>query len=223
MTDRRGIFITFEGIDGSGKSTQLDRTRSLFTAAGRETIATREPGGTPLGNRIRELLLHTSEDEPSPEAELALMFAARAQHIARVILPALNRGAVVLSDRFTDASEAYQGAGRALGRDAIVALENALCRGLKPHLTLVLDMEIRAALARARHRLQQRASAEGRFERENTEFFERVRAAYLAIAQREPQRCVVVDASGDEVAVARRVAEVLRGRGWLPGPVQEFR
>jgi len=196
-----GRFITFEGVEGVGKSTQLAQLQGALLAAGREVVATREPGGTPLAERIRALVLH-DRSEPMPDAaELMLMFAARAVHTENLIRPALARGAWVLCDRYTDATYAYQGGGRGVADEAIEPLARLAQRGLMPDLTLLLDVPVAAALPRARAR----AAAADRIEGETQLFFERVRARYLQRAALEPLRVRVIDASGDVAAVAARV------------------
>lgn len=199
----RGLFITLEGGEGAGKSTSLDFVRQLIERSGREALVTREPGGTALGENIRELLLH-GRDGISPDTELLLMFAARAEHLAQVIRPALERGACVLCDRFTDATYAYQGGGRGVPEARIRALEDWVQQGLRPDLTLLLDIPVEQGLTRAGNR-----SAPDRFEREQREFFERVRGAYLAIAAREPQRIRIIDASCDIPAVQAQLRAAL--------------
>ena len=190
MPTRKGLFITLEGIEGAGKSTQLAYLKELIEAAGVPLVATREPGGTALGEKIRELLLHGTDNAMCADAELLLMFAARAEHLARVIKPALARGQWVLSDRFTDATYAYQGGGRGIGETRIAALEQWVQGDLRPDLTLILDIAPEAGLRRAAKR-----GAADRFERETLEFFERVRAYYRTLAQRAPQRIKLIDAS----------------------------
>jgi dTMP kinase len=197
-----GRFITFEGVEGVGKSTQLACLAAHLRRLGREVVETREPGGTPLAERIRALVLH-DRSEPMPDAaELMLMFAARTVHTENLIRPALARGAWVLCDRYTDATYAYQGGGRGVPDEAIAPLAELAQRGLWPDLTILLDAPVADALARARARS---ANAD-RIEAETTAFFERVRAKYLALAAREPGRVRVVDAHGDIDAVAARVA-----------------
>jgi dTMP kinase len=179
----RGRFITFEGLDGCGKSTQLERLAGALRARGLEIITTREPGGTETGERIRQILLDSRTEGLSPMAELALMFASRAQHIQEVILPAMAGGTTVLCDRFTDSSEAYQGGGRKLGSEPVLALHRILCGDLQPDLTLLMDSEVAASVERARRRNQAQMKKdtsdevrdEGRFEQENRAFFGRVR------------------------------------------------
>ena len=197
MARARGRFITIEGLDGCGKSTQLGRLAEVLRAQGHEVVLTREPGGTPAGEKIRGVILDSRTAGLSPRAELALMFAARAQHIDEVILPALEAGRFVLCDRFTDSSEAYQGGGRKLGSESVLALHRELCRGLQPDLTILMDSDVEASVARARRRNLAREASEqdeNRFEQESRAFFQRVHDAYLAIARREPRRVFLVDA-----------------------------
>jgi len=183
----RGKFITFEGIDGAGKSTQIGACADLLRARGLTVTLTREPGGTPLGERLRAMLLH---DSMSLATEALLMFAARNEHLEQVIRPALARGEWVISDRFTDASFAYQGGGKGLARHRLAALENWVHGDLHPDLTLLFDLPVSAA----RTRLQD-ARAPDRFEREDALFFERARTEYLRRAAEAPQRMRVIDAS----------------------------
>lgn len=211
----RGKFITFEGLDGTGKSTQLQKLANALRGAGLEVVATREPGGTRTGEKIRGLLLDSSTSTLAPLAELALMFASRAQHIREVIEPGLARGAIVLCDRFTDSTEAYQGAGRKLGSEPVLALHRALCGGLQPDLTLLLDSDLVASVERARRRNSKRGKSthgadENRFEQENRAFFTRVKHGYMAIAEREPQRMVVIDARGAPEITHRQILETVR-------------
>lgn len=183
----RGKFITLEGVDGAGKSTHLDFIAEWLRARGHEVVVTREPGGTPLGETLRDLLLHRDMDA---DTELLLMFAARQAHLSQLILPSLARGAWVLSDRFTDASYAYQCGGRGLVKARVAALEAWVQQGFQPDLTLVFDVSAEIAAAR-----RGAARSADRFEREADAFFERVRAAYLMRAAAEPGRIRVVDAS----------------------------
>jgi dTMP kinase len=199
VTPRRGKFITFEGLDGCGKSTQLARLAEELTQQGFSVVVTREPGGTDTGEKIRRLLLDTRTSGLAPMAELALMFASRAQHIHEVILPALSGGKIVLCDRFTDSSEAYQGGGRKLGSKPVLELHRVLCGDLQPNLTILMDSDVGASVERARRRNLARSTAnsdEGRFEKENRAFFTRVHDAYLEIAKRDRERVVVIDARG---------------------------
>src|SRR3954470_23913340 len=198
---RRGKFITFEGLDGCGKSTQLNRLAEVLRGDGIEVITAREPGTTPIGEQIRGIILNSRTVGLAPLAELALMFAARAQLIREVIEPALNAGKFVLVDRYTDSSEAYQGGGRELGSETVLAVHKNIAR-LDPDMTVLMDSEVSASVARARRRNQQatkngETSDENRFERENGRFFDRVHRAYLSIAKREPERVYMVDARRD--------------------------
>jgi dTMP kinase len=199
VTPQRGKFITFEGLDGCGKSTQLARLAEKLSQHGFSVVMTREPGGTDTGEKIRRLLLDTRTSGLAPMAELALMFASRAQHLQEVILPGLNAGQMVLCDRFTDSSEAYQGGGRKLGSEPVLGLHRVLCGDLKPDLTILMDSDVDASVERARRRNLARSTSdsdEGRFEKENRAFFTRVRNTYLDIAKREPERVAVIDAHG---------------------------
>jgi dTMP kinase len=215
----QGFFLTFEGLDGSGKTTQLRKLANWLEARGERPLLTRQPGGTKIGDRIRALLLDSKTEALSPLTELGLMFADRAQTIAEVIAPALARGEIVLCDRFTDSTEAYQGGGRELGSEVVRALHQTMCGGLQPDLTILLLPEFEASLARARRRNFRSGSAdEGRFEREGNIFYRRVFDKYREIAAREPVRVVVID--GDEAIeevyrnivrlVEERLAERLR-------------
>ena len=205
----RGFFLTFEGLDGSGKTTQLRRLATALEVQGNSIVTLRQPGGTPLGDRIRSILLDSKSEATlgpiAPAAELALMFADRAQAIAQIIQPALTAGKIVLCDRYTDSSEAYQGGGRQLGSSRILAMHSAACDNLQPDLTLLLLPSLEASLRRARHRNHRHTNAHGtdenRFERESDEFYRRIYTAYEAIAAREPHRVVVLrdDASIEHI------------------------
>jgi dTMP kinase len=199
-----GFFITVEGGEGAGKSTVLAFMRDWLVKAGCDVVVTREPGGTPLGERVREILLHARELHMSAETEALLMFSARAEHLERVIRPALDAGKTVLCDRFTDATYAYQGGGRGLSEERIAQLEAWVQGALRPNLTLLLDVPVAVGLKRANRR-----SEPDRFEREQQEFFERVRAVYLARARREPRRMRVIDASRTPAEVQQQIASVL--------------
>ncbi len=218
---RRGKFITIEGLDGCGKSTQLNRLAGALRDENIDVIVTREPGGTVIGEKIRSVLLDSGTSGLSSWAELALMFASRAQQIDELILPALQAGKFVLCDRFTDSSEAYQGGGRRLGSAAVLDLHRVLCRGLQPDFTILMDSDVAASVARARKRNLERIrrvadsgiaeADENRFEQESRAFFERVREAYLQIARREPERVFLVDARRPpEVVFPEILAEVRR-------------
>jgi dTMP kinase len=215
----RGLFITLEGLDGSGKSTQLKRLAAWMQKRGSFPVITRQPGGTATGDRIRELLLDSRSAGLAPLAEMALMFADRAQAIAEVIEPALAAGTTVICDRFTDSTEAYQGGGRELGSEIVLELHRLICGDLQPDLTLLLLPSLEASLKRARRR-NDRVSAqsgkdEGRFEAEEDHFHQRVWEKYREIAAREPDRVVLIegDLGIDEVheqiveAVAMRLSE----------------
>jgi dTMP kinase len=211
----RGKFITLEGLDGSGKSTQIEKLARVLRAHGVAVTVTREPGGTATGEKIREVLLHSTTAGLSPLTEMALMFASRAQHIHEVILPALAEGRVVLCDRFTDSTEAYQGGGRKLGTKPVLALHEILCGGLEPDLTILLDNEVVFSVERARRRNRKHKVArpernEDRFEQESRAFFGRVRHAYLAIAARAPQRVHVVNARGTPAETHAAIMELVR-------------
>ncbi|MDZ7595581.1 MAG: dTMP kinase [Thiobacillus sp.] len=197
-----GKFITLEGVDGAGKSTHLEFVADWLRRQGHEVIVTREPGGTPLGETLRELLLHQEMDA---DTELLLMFAARQEHLARLILPALERGAWVLSDRFTDASYAYQCGGRGIEVERIAALEAWVQRGFQPDLTLLFDVPPEVAEAR-----RSAARVADRFEREADSFFSRVRHAYLDRAQAEPGRIRVLDARHSIVELQAEIGQLLQ-------------
>jgi len=196
-----GFFITFEGGEGAGKSTQARRLAERLRALGRVVTLTREPGGSPGAEAIRDLLVRGDAERWSPISETLLMYAARRDHIERTIAPALARGEVVVCDRFLDSTRAYQGAGGGAPRELIAALEEAVVGAVKPDLTLVFDLTVDVGLARA----AARGEGEARFESKGRDFHERLRAAYLAIAEAEPGRCVLVDADGDLNAVEARV------------------
>src|SRR5579864_5856733 len=212
---RRGKFITFEGLDGTGKSTQMRKLAAALREAGHKVVETREPGGMPTGEKIRKVLLDSGTAGLSPLAEMALMFASRAQHIAEVIEPALAQGSIVLCDRFTDSTEAYQGSGRKLGSDAVRELHRVLCGNLQPDLTILLDSDAAASVNRARVRNTAakhatRGHDENRFEQETQAFFVRVHEGYLAIAKREPGRVALVDARGTPGQTHQRIVELVR-------------
>ena len=221
----RGRFLVFEGIEGAGKSTQLPLVERRLGDAGVKTLATREPGGTPLGESLRAVLLDPRFTGMSPAAELLVMFAARAEHLAKVIEPALAAGTWVLCDRFTDATFAYQGGGRGVDATQIAALEETAQGGLRPDLVLVLDVPVEVGLARAGRRRQMTmgfpaAPAEAglargmtdRFEREDADFFRRVREVYLERARARPEHYAIIDASADEDTTAERVLTTISER-----------
>ncbi len=201
----RGFFITFEGGEGAGKSTQLTRLADRLEATGRDLVRTREPGGSPGAEAIRSLLVTGEADRWSPITETLLMYAARRDHIERVIAPALARGAVVLCDRFADSTRAYQGAGGGAPASLISALQAEVLGDLQPDLTLILDLPTASGLARAAGR----GGGEARFESKGLAFHERLRAGFLVIAQADPERCRIVDAAADEAVVGATIwAEV---------------
>ena len=218
----RGRFLSVEGVDGAGKSTQLPRIESWLRGRGMRTLATREPGGTPLGESLREVLLDPRFTGMSPVAELLVMFAARAEHLAKVISPAMEGGAWVLCERFTDATFAYQGGGRNVDWATIEALEDTVQGDLRPDLVLVLDLPAEAGLARAERRRRGAGSGRGpagagcgvadRFEREDAAFFRRVREIYLGRAREQPGRYAVIDASADEATVTGRMIRAIEER-----------
>ena len=215
---RRGKFITFEGLDGTGKSTQMRKLAVVLREAGHKVIETREPGGTPTAEKIRKVLLDSGTAGLAPLAEMALMFASRAQHIAEVIEPGLAAGNIVLCDRFTDSTEAYQGGGRRLGSEPVRELHRILCGNLQPDLTILMDSNPHASVRRARRRNQRaskssgRSHDENRFEQETRSFFARVREGYLAIAKREPERVAIVDARGMPQQTHQKILEVLSSK-----------
>ena len=199
----RGRFITLEGTEGVGKTSNLEHVCHLLQRAGYEVVATREPGGTPLAESIRSLLLEVREEPVDPTVELLMVFAARAQHVARVIEPALAAGRWVVCDRFTDATFAYQGGGRGISMEDIAILESLVQGDLRPDLTLYLDVPVEVAAKRIAGR------DHDRFEREQMDFFERVRKTYLERAADEPQRVRVVDARQDLATVQAEIDRVV--------------
>lgn len=216
----RGYFISFEGLDGSGKTTQLRRLAAWLEAQGHRVITLRQPGGTALGDRIRSILLDSRTESTlgtiAPPAEMALMFADRAQAIHETILPALQSGTIVLCDRYTDSSEAYQGGGRQLGSERILAVHRAVCDNLQPDLTLLLLPSLESSLARARRRnqrnVQQKGTDENRFEREDDLFYRRVYTAYQAIADREPNRVVAIRDDASIEDIHQQICEIVSSR-----------
>ena len=207
----QGLFITVEGVDGAGKSTAMEWLAEQI-AARRTVVRTREPGGTALGERLRELLLHEKMDL---ETETLLMFAARREHIAQVILPALARGDVVISDRFTDATFAYQGGGRGVGFDKVLILENWVQGELQPDFTLLFDVPLDIARARIAARAKQTNEALDKFENESFEFFRRTREAYLKRAEAAPQRIAIIDSTQSLDDVKRQISQAIAQRAHL--------
>jgi len=218
-----GFFLTFEGLDGSGKSTQLRRLATHLQAQGLAVTVTRQPGGTHIGDRVRSLILDSRTEHLGAMTELGLMFSDRAQCIAEVIAPALHGGNVVLCDRFTDSTEAYQGGGRQLGSEVVLRMHKTMCAGLQPDLTILLLADFDRSLARARRRNDRSAAAgrdEGRFEQEDTAFFRRVYDKYREIAAREPGRVALLDGDRPIEAIHSEITAIvdqrLRGAGLLP-------
>jgi dTMP kinase len=212
----RGLFITLEGLDGSGKTTQIKKLATWMQKRGLGPVVTRQPGGTATGDRIRALLLDSSSTPVAPPAEMALMFADRAQCIAEIIEPALTAGKIVLCDRFTDSTEAYQGGGRELGSEVVLALHRLICGDLKPDLTLLLLPSLTACLERARRRNDRRSAQngndEGRFEQEEEAFFRRVWQKYRDIARREPDRVVLIEGNLGIDEVHEQIVEAVSER-----------
>jgi dTMP kinase len=204
-----GLFITFEGMDGSGKTTQMHRLAARLRALGRTVLETAEPGGTPIGMKIRRILLDAANQELSPTTEVLLYFASRSQNVDEWIASALDRGEIVLADRFTDSSLVYQGCGRDLGVDTILALEGIACRGLKPDLTLLVDIDAETSLARARARNLAQPHCETRMDDQSLDFHRKVYQAYHALAAREPERVKVVDGRADVDAIERQVWSIV--------------
>ncbi|MGC2636823.1 MAG: dTMP kinase [Acidobacteriaceae bacterium] len=208
----RGFFLTFEGLDGSGKSTQLRKLAAYLESHHHPVTVTRQPGGTRVGDRIRALLLDSKTEALAPMTELGLMFSDRAQAIAEVIRPALNRGRIVLCDRFTDSTEAYQGGGRQLGSEIVRRLHADMCGGLHPDLTILLLPSFERSLARARRRNNRSMTDENRFETEDEAFYRRVYEKYREIAAREPHRVTVIEGDQSIDAIHRQIAGLVEKR-----------
>lgn len=210
-----GFFITLEGGEGAGKSTQIKLLADRLRQSGREVVTTREPGGTPEAEKIRDLLVHRDGGEWTPMAEILLFFAARNMHVETLIRPALAAGKIVISDRFTDSTRAYQSYGHGIDPDLIESLVRVSLQNFEPDLTFILDLDVKTGLARAGKRLTGEESGEDRFEQLDTAFHERLRRGYLEIAERNPERCVVVDAARPvgEIAdsLARKTLAALEG------------
>ena len=203
----RGQFITFEGIDGSGKSTQMRLLVRSLQAQGRDVLEAVEPGGTAVGRQIRRILLDSANQDLRPTTELLLYFASRAQNVEQCILPALSAGQIVVCDRFTDSTLAYQGYARGLGAETVLALDRIACHGLAPDLTLLIDLDLDTALARAQVRNAGGATHETRMDDQSREFHRKVRDAYLALAKQHTDRFRVIDGRGSPEDVARKVWE----------------
>lgn len=197
----KGLFISFEGPDGSGKSTQARMLAERLRSHGRDVLESVEPGGTPIGQQIRRILLDPANQELTAVSELLLMFAARAQNVEQWILPALAQGKIVISDRFTDSSIAYQGAGRGLGWETVLEVDRIACHGLVPDLTICVDIDTAVGLARA----QSRGGLETRLEEQAIEFHKRAREAYHELARQQPRRFRLIDGSGTPEAIAEKV------------------
>jgi dTMP kinase len=208
-----GFFITFEGVEGCGKTTQLRLLKERLEAAGEKVTSTREPGGCPIADKIRAILLDAENSAITPLSELLLYAAARAQHVQEVIVPALERGEIVLCDRFTDATIAYQGHGRGLDLATIAQLNSLATGGVEPKLTLLIDCPVQVGLSRALARIEATSGArEERFELESVRFHERVRDGYLKLAAASPERFVVIDGSGDVAQTEKLVIAALTAR-----------
>lgn len=215
-----GTFITFEGLDGSGKTTQLRRLAAWLESRGHSVVSTRQPGGTALGDRIRSVVLDSRTEEAlgqiAPRTEMALMFADRAQAIAEVILPALELGKIVLCDRWTDSTEAYQGGGRSIGTETVLEMHRAVCEDLWPKLTILLLPDLESSLFRARRRNERHKRAAGtdenRFETEGHDFYARIHAQYMAIAEREPQRVALIASNAGIDEIEQEVRSVVQQR-----------
>jgi dTMP kinase len=209
-TTNRGTFITFEGPEGSGKSTQLRLLAARLRAEGREVFESAEPGGTPIGMQIRRVLLDAQNRELCPTAELLLMFACRAQNVDQWILPALAQGKFVLSDRFTDSTLVYQGVARGLGTEVVYEVDRIACRGLVPDLTLVIDIDTEQGLARAHHRNRATQDVETRIDEQAVSFHRKVRDAYHQLASDESKRVRLIDGGRGEEAVAEDVWQAVQ-------------
>jgi len=206
---KQGLFITFEGMDGSGKTTQMHRLAARLRGLGRTVLETLEPGGTPIAQLIRRILLDRANQELSPTTEVLLYFASRAQNVDQWIVPALARGEVVISDRFTDSSLVYQGYGRGLGADTVIELDRIACRGVKPDLTILVDVDAEASLARARARNVAEPHCETRMDDQSLEFHRTVWDAYHALAAAEPDRVKLVDGRAAIDAIEREVWSIV--------------
>jgi dTMP kinase len=208
----RGLFINFEGMDGSGKTTQMHLLAERLRSLGRIVVETAEPGGTAIGAKIRAILLDSVNQELCPNAELLLYFASRAQNVDELIRPALSRGEVVLTDRFTDSSLAYQGYGRGLGADNVLALDRIACRGLKPNLTILVDIDPATSLARAHARNAATGGRETRMDEQSPEFHRTVYEAYHRLAENEPERVKLVEGRASIEAIEAGIWELVAPR-----------
>ena len=208
----QGLFITFEGVDGCGKTTQLRLLASWLRERGREVVETVEPGGTAIGGEIRKILLDPANTEIRPRTELLLYFASRAQNVEQIIRPALARKAVVLCDRFTDSTIVYQGCGRGLDTDIILDLDRIACGSLKPDLTVLIDVDLDTSLGRARRRNNHSNEKESRIDEEARDFHERVRRGYLGLAANQPDRFITIDGMHPVWEVSARIREAIENR-----------
>lgn len=207
-----GRFLTFEGMDGCGKTTQLRLLAQFLREISREVVETVEPGGTEIGRQIRRILLDPANGAIQPRAELLLYFASRAQNVDEVIRPALEAGSVVLCDRFTDSTLVYQGCGRGLDSGVVLDLDRIACQGLRPHVTVLIDLDLETSLSRAKRRNERYGQSESRIDDESAGFHEDVRKGYLALAAAEPERFIVVDGRESIGDVARHIREALQDR-----------
>jgi dTMP kinase len=212
LATKRGRFITFEGMDGCGKTTQLRLLASALRGRGQDVVETAEPGGTEIGQQIRRILLDPTSAAIHARTELLLYFASRAQNVEQVIRPALELGSTVLCDRFTDSTLVYQGCGRGLDAATVLQLDAIACQGLKPDTTVLIDIDLETSLARAKKRNQRIGPAESRIDDESAAFHEQVRKGYLALAASEPQRFAVIDGRADIGVVYARIEEALATR-----------
>jgi dTMP kinase len=206
---KRSLFLTFEGMDGSGKTTQMRLLAGRLRRQGHAVLESAEPGGTPIGMQVRRILLDSANQELCATAELLLYFACRAQNVDQWILPALAEGKIVLSDRFTDSTLVYQGCGRGLGAETVMALDRIACRGLVPDVTLLIDIDAETSLARAHARNATARDTETRMDEQSVEFHRKVYEAYHALAAREPHRFRIVDGRADREAMAREIWDVV--------------
>jgi dTMP kinase len=208
-TAKQGKFITFEGIDGSGKTTQLRLLAESLRAEGRDVVETVEPGGTEIGRLIRKILLDPASKDLTPRAELLLYFASRAQNVEQVVRPALERGAIVLCDRFTDSTLCYQGCGRGLDAQMILDLDQIACAGLRPDLTILIDIDVATSQERARRRNERTATNETRLDDESTAFHNRVRQGYHALSKLHPERFLVINGAPKAATIAKIIRHEL--------------
>jgi dTMP kinase len=211
-TPAPGHFLTFEGMDGCGKTTQLRLLAQYLREHGREVVETVEPGGTEIGRHVRRILLDPANTAIQPRAELLLYFASRAQNVDEVIRPALDAGSIVLCDRFTDSTLVYQGCGRGLDAAVVLDLDRIACQGLRPATTVLIDIDLETSLSRAKRRNERYGQSESRIDDESTAFHENVRKGYLALAAAEPSRFIVIDGRAPISDVAKHIREALQNR-----------